>query len=237
MITLAKNPLFAMIDTETIFKAKKRAYEVAAVIFDSVTCEVIEKKRWLIKETLQDCIFYQIRTGQTPIFWPTRLNALSVFSSPDCVEWDIAKNEFLTMLKRHDVHDLIAHNISFDLSAIYSTNSLYSDSNDTNEPFLVNYNKLELSGYFVTGLPTMAAYNVPYKLKSGCATFKADYLVPLLANGIQAHDALGDCLNQLELYKLTKGEYKNQGTIYANMLAHHKAKHNDNKRLGDSSLD
>ena len=68
-------------------------------------------------------------------------------------------------------------------------------------------------------------------------TFKADYLAPCLVGNNQEHDALGDCMNQLELYKLTKGKYANQGTIYANMLAHHKIKHDDNKRLGGSQID
>jgi len=237
MLSLKKNPLFAMVDTETIFKTKKRAYEIALVIFNSVTCEVIEKKRWLVKESLRDAVFYQLRTGQTPVFWPQRLNALAIFSDPDCVEWSIVKEQFLTMLKRHNVTALIAHNVNFDLSAIYATDNLYAEEPTTNEPFLSHIDKLELSGYFIHGLPSMTAYNVPYKAKSGCMTFKADFLVPLLTNGIQAHDALGDCMNQLALYKLTKGQYTNTGTIYGNMLKHHKLKHDDLKRLGNSSLD
>ena len=235
MLNLKKHPLFCMLDTETIY-LRKRVYELACVVFDSVTCEIVAKKRWYIKETLRDAVYYQLRNGKTPIFWPQRLNALSIFHDPDCVEWDTAKNEFLTMLKKHDIHALIAHNVNFDLSAIYSTDNSYAEE-PTNEPFLASYDKLELSGYFVYGLPSMVAYNAPFKIKSGCVTFKADYLVPLLTNGIQAHDALGDCLNQVSLYKLTKGDYKNKGSIYGNMLAHHKVKHDDNKRLGDSSLD
>lgn len=237
MISLKKNPLFAMLDTETIFQSKKRAYEIALVIFDSVTCEVIEAKRWLVKESLRDAVYYQLRTGKTPIFWPQRLNALSVFNDPDCVDWDTAKNDFLLMLKKHDIHAIIAHNVNFDISAIYSTDNLYSEYSATNEPFLSSYEKLELSGYFVHGLPMMTAYNVPYKLKSGCMTFKADFIAPCLLGSSQNHDALSDCINQVNLYKLTKGRYQNQGTIYANMLAHHKLKHDDQKRLGDSTLD
>ena len=68
-------------------------------------------------------------------------------------------------------------------------------------------------------------------------TFKADYLAPCLLGSTQNHDALGDCINQIAIYKLTKGKYQNQGTIYANMLKHHALKHEDNKRLGNSSLD
>ena len=236
MLSLKKNPLFAMLDTETIFVSKKRAYEIALVIFDSVTCEVLDKKRWYIQETLRDAVYYQLRTGQTPIFWPARLNALSVFNDPDCVTWEDAKADFLTMLKKHDVWAIIAHNVNFDLSAIYSTDNIYAEE-PTNEPFLSHLEKLELSGYFVYGLPSMVAYNAPFKVRSGCVTFKADYLVPLLTNGIQAHDALGDCLNQLALYKLAKGQYTNTGTIYGNMLKHHKLKHDDLNRLGNSSLD
>ena len=236
MISLKKNPLFCMLDTETIFASKKRAYELAIVVFDSVTCEIVAKKRWYIKETLRDAVYYQLKTGSTPIYWPQRLNALTVFHDPDCVAWDTAKNEFLTMLKKHDIQALIAHNINFDLSTIYSTDNFYADDL-TNEPFLSHLEKLELSGYFVYGLPSMTAYNVPYKAKSGCMTFKADFLAPCLLGNSQNHDALSDCENQINLYKLTKGRYQNQGSIYGNMLAHHKLKHDDNKRLGNSSLD
>lgn len=231
MLTLKKAPLFAMIDTETIY-IKKRVYELAIVVFDSVTCQPIVSKKWYIKETVESCIYYQLRHNKTPIFWPSRLNPLTLLK--ESVSWKQAKNEFLAMLKAHGVDSLIAHNINFDVSAIYTTDSLYTGDIIA---FLADYPKLELSGYFVQGLPSMAAYNVPYKAKSGCMTFKADFLAPCLLGATQNHDALGDCHNQIALYKLTKGEYKNKGTIYANMLAHHKAKHNDNKRLGDSSLD
>lgn len=235
MISLKKNPLFCMLDTETIY-LKKRVYELACVVFDSETCEIVASKKWYIRETVESALYYQLRHAKPPIFWPNRLNPFMVLKDVNCVTWSTAISEVLGLLAKNDVNTLIAHNINFDVSAIYSTNNLYGE-NEENNPFLAQYNKLELSGYFVHGLPAMVAYNVPYKIKSGCATFKADYLVPLLTNGTQAHDALGDCLNQLALYKLTKGDYKNKGTIYANMLAHHKAQHDDNKRLGNSSLD
>ncbi len=234
MITLAKNPLYAMIDTETIF-IKKRVYELAIVIFDSITCEIVESKKWYIKDTVESALFYQLRHNKPPIFWPNRLNPFQVLK--ESASFDQALTEFLLMLQKHDVTSLIAHNINFDISAIYQTANLYSDKLGNNQTFLSEYTKLELSGYFVHGLPLMTAYNVPFKAKSGCMTFKADFLAPCLLGASQNHDAISDCYNQIELYKLTKGQYQNQGTIYANMLAHHKTKHNDNKRLGDSSLD
>lgn len=226
-----------MIDTETIY-LKKRVYELAIVVFDSVTCEVVDKKKWYIREAIESAIYYQLRHNKTPIFWPSRLNPLALLK--EAVTWEQAKNEFIAILAKNGVQDLIAHNINFDVSAIYATNNLYKAEDFTytdNDPFLVQYNKLELSGYFVHGLPKMVAYNVPFKVKSGCMTFKADFLVPCLLGVTQNHDALSDCINQINLYKLTKGKYQNNGTIFSNMLAHHKAKHNDNKRLGDSSLD
>lgn len=235
-ISLAKNARFLMLDTETIY-LKKQVYEIAFVVFDAITCEPLYKARYYIRETVESACYYYLRNQKTPIFWPNRLNALTLLGYTDCVSWEIAKNHMLRVISSYGVSAIIAHNVNFDVSAIYSTNNKYASDGTENTAFLSHIEKLELSGYFVTGLPSMAAYNVPFKVKSGCATFKADYLVPLLANGIQAHDALGDCLNQLALYKLTKGDYKNSGTIYGNMLAHHKAKHNDNKRLGDSSLD
>ena len=226
-----------MIDTETIY-LKKRTYEIALVIFDSVTCEIVASKKWYIKETLESAVYYQLRHEKPPIFFPLRLNSLSLLI--DSVPFDQAIGEFLATLKKHDVKSLIAHNINFDVSAIYSTANLYSSIFGDNQAFLSHYEKLELSGYFVHGLPLMAAYNVPYKVKSGCMTFKADFLVPALIGGSQNHDALGDCANQIQLYKLaTQGGtvYQNQGTIYANMKKHHAVKHDDNKRLGDTSLD
>lgn len=231
MLTLKKNPLFCMLDTETIY-LKKRVYELAIVVFDSVTCEIVASKKWYIKETLESAIYYQLRHNKPPIFWPSRLNPLTLLK--DAHTWHDAITEFTALLAKHDVCSLIAHNINFDLSAIYKTDNLYTDNN---EAFLSKYEKLELSGYFVHGLPLMTAYNVPFKAKSGCLTFKADYLVPCLLGNTQNHDALGDCLNQIAIYKLTKGKYQNQGTIYANMLKHHALKHDDNKRLGGSSLD
>lgn len=229
-ISLKKAPLFAMIDTETIYM-KKRVYELAIVVFDSVTCQTIASKKWYIKETIESGIYYQLRHNKPPIFWPSRLNPLTLLK--ESVSWKQAKNDFLSTLKAHGVESLIAHNINFDVQAIYSTDSLYTGDIIA---FLAGYPKLELSGYFIHGLPLMAAYNVPYKSKSGCMTFKADFLAPCLLGATQNHDALSDCHNQIALYNLTRGKYQNQGTIYANMLKHHALKHDDNKRLGDSSL-
>lgn len=236
MISLNKNQLYAMIDTETIY-LKKRVYELAAVVFDSETCEVIESKKWYIRETVESALYYQLRNNKPPIFWPNRLNPFQVLKDAHCVTWADAIADFMLILNKHDVSALIAHNVNFDISAIYATHNLYSANESTNEPFLSHYEKLELSGYFVHGLPLMTAYNVPFKVKSGCMTFKADYLVPCLTKGNQLHDALGDCRNQIELYKLTNGNYANQGTIYANMKKHHALRHDGQKRLGNSSLD
>ena len=239
MTVITKNPLFAMIDTETIY-LKKRVYELALVVFDSVTCEIIQSKKWYIKDTVESALYYQLRHGKPPIFWPTRINPFTLLKDECCVNWSTAINEFMALLSNYKVSALIAHNINFDISAIYATHNLYKAEDFTytdNEAFLSSYEKLELSGFFVHGLPLMAAYNVPFKQKSGCMTFKADYLVPCLLGANQNHDALGDCHNQIALYKLTKGKYQNQGTIYANMQKHHALKHDDNKRLINDSLE
>lgn len=223
-----------MVDTETIF-IKKRVYELAVVVFDSVTCEIIASKKWYIKETVESALFYQLRNNKPPVFWPNRLNPFQVLK--ESVTWQQALDEFMRLLSKHDIKSLIAHNVNFDVGAIYSTNNLYGTEDTQDKAFLSEYSKLELSGYFIHGLPLMAAYNVPYKTKSGCMTFKADFLAPLLLGASQNHDAIGDCHNQVNLYKLTKGQYANTGTIYGNMLKHHKLKHDNNKRLGDTSLD
>ncbi len=234
MISLVKNDLYCMIDTETIYM-KKRIYELAAVVFDSVTCDIVASKKWYIKESLESAVFYQLRHNKAPIFWPTRLNPLALLK--ESVTWQQALDEFMLLLSKNDVNAIIAHNVNFDVGAIYSTNNLYGTKDTQDKAFLSSYEKLELSGYFVHGLPKMTAYNVPFKIKSGLMTFKADFIAPCLIGTTQDHNAIGDCMNQIELYKLTKGHYANNGTIYGNMKAHHKAKHNDNKRLGGSSID
>ena len=228
-----------MIDTETIY-LKKRVYELAVVVFDSITCDIVASKKWYIRETVESALYYQLRHNKPPIFWPNRLNPFSVLKDHCCVTWAEAIADFGLILNKHDISALIAHNINFDVSAIYATHNLYKPedfSYTENETFLAKYEKLELSGFFIHGLPLMTAYNVPYKVKSGCMTFKADFIAPCLLGSNQNHNALGDCINQVNLYKLTKGRYQNQGSIYGNMLAHHKLRHNDNKRLGGSSLE
>ena len=86
-VSLAKNPLFMMIDTETIY-IKKRVYELGFIVFDSVTCRVIDKGRFLIRETLESAIFYFLRHGKTPIFWPdSRLNVMDCMKHKECCNW------------------------------------------------------------------------------------------------------------------------------------------------------
>lgn len=239
-VILAKNPLFMMVDTETIYM-KKRVYELGFIVFDSVTCAVIDKGCFLIKETLESAVFYFLRHGKTPIFWPNRLNAIDCLKQS--VSWQDAINTMLNALDKYDIMHIIAHNINFDVGAIYKTSELYSSDLEYQDVFesLVMREKLELSGYFITGLPENLAYLLPHKKKSGCATFKADFLVPaLVQGGNQNHDALGDCFNQLQLYKIAIGEsglYKNTGSIYGNMQAYHKAQYDNARRLGTSELE
>jgi hypothetical protein len=210
----------------------------------SVTCAIVDKGRFLIKETLESALFYFLRHGKTPIFWPeSRLNVMDCMRHKDCVSWHDAINTMLNALDKYDIKHIIAHNINFDVGAIYKTSELYSSELEYQDVFesLVMREKLELSGYFINGLPENLAYLLPHKKKSGCATFKADFLVPaLVKGGSQNHDALGDCLNQLQLYKIAIGEsglYKNTGSIYGNMQAYHKAQYDNARRLGTSELD
>ena len=250
MLTLKKNALFCMLDTETFstfsinlekttkektaFNEHKKAYEIAFVIFDSVTCQPVRKYQAYILEAVFEAAMFYKKHGKYPKYWPNRLNPAELLKN--AVFWQDAKSTLLKALKAFSCNDIIAHNVNFDVNALYKTNEAYTQPSDKTA-FLIAFNKLELSGYFIHGLPLMTAYNVPYKAKSGCMTFKADYLAPCLLGSTQNHDALGDCLNQIAIYKLTKGKYQNQGTIYANMLKHHAIKHEDNKRLGNSSLD
>lgn len=237
-VSLAKNSLFMMIDTETIY-LKKRVYELAFIIFDSVTCQVVDKGRFLIRETLESALYCFLRHGKTPIFWPDgRLNVMDCMKHKDCISWSGAINTLLASVRKHDIAAFIAHNIAFDIGAIYKTAELYSSESEYNSMFstMSVVEKLELSGYFIHGLPEGLAYLIPHKVKSGCATFKADFLVPALVEGAsQNHDALGDCLNQLQLYNIAienNGRYQNQGSIFGNMQAYHREQYDNARRLG-----
>lgn len=242
-VSLAKNPLFMMIDTETIYM-KKRVYELGFIVFDSVTCAIVDKGRFLILETCESALYYFLSHKKMPIFWPeSRLSVMDCMKEKDCVTWQDAINTMLSMIDKYDIKSLIAHNIGFDVSAIYKTSEIYSSDYDYNSmfDFISSMNKLELSGYFITGLPENLAYLLPHKKKSGCMTMKADFLVPALVEGAnQNHDALGDCYNQLALYKIAtenNGRYQNQGTIYANMKMFHIVQYENARRLGISELE
>ena len=148
----------------------------------------------------------------------------------------------LLVLKKHDIKNIIAHNVSFDVSAIYKTSELYCEESQYNKmfDFVSCMNKLELSGFFVYGLPEGLAYLLPHKAKSGCATFKADFLCPTLLGVNQNHDALSDCANQIELYKIAlanSGIYRHCGTIYGNMKMFHAVQYENARRLGTSELE
>lgn len=240
-VSLAKNPLFMMIDTETIYM-KKRVYELGFIVFDSVTCAVIDKGRFLIRETCESSLYYFLRHNKMPIFWPeSRLSVTQCLKAKDCVNWSDAIGSLLVSVKKYDIAAFIAHNIAFDVGAIYKTSELYSDDFNSVFSIISPIEKLELSGYFIHGLPDNLAYSMPHKMKSGCMTMKADFLVPaLVAGASQNHDALGDCLNQLALYKIAtenNGRYQNQGTIYANMQMFHAVQYENARRLGNSELD
>ena len=240
-VSLAKNPLFIMVDTETIYM-KKRVYELGFIVFDSVNCTIVDKGRFLIRETCESALHYFVRHNKMPIFWPeSRLGVTQCLKAKDCVKWSDAIGALLASVRKYDIKAFIAHNIAFDIGAVYKTAELYSE--DFNSVFSVMspIEKLELSGYFIHGLPDNLAYAMPHKVKSGCMTMKADFLVPaLVAGASQNHDALGDCHNQLALYKIAtenNGRYQNQGTIYANMQMFHAVQYENARRLGTSELE
>jgi hypothetical protein len=238
-VSLEKRELFVMLDTETVY-LKKRAYEVAFSVFDSVTCDIVESHKFYIKETLESAMFYFLRNQKMPIFWPNRLNVIDCLKQS--VSWQSAIDSMILVLKKHDVKNIIAHNVAFDVSAIYKTSELYCDESQYNTmfDFVSSMTKLELSGFFVYGLPEGLAYLLPHKAKSGCATFKADYLCPTLLGVSQNHDALSDCANQIQLYKIAlanSGIYKHCGTIYGNMKMFHEVQYENARRLGTSELD
>lgn len=231
-----------MIDTETVYM-RKRVYELGYIIFDSVTCDIVDKGRFLIKETLESALYCFLKLNKMPIFWPERLNAIDCLREKDCVNWFDAINTMLASVRKHDIAAFIAHNINFDIEAIYKTSKLYSSESEYNSMFSIvsGIEKLELSGFFIHGLPEGLAYDMPHKMKSGCMTMKADFLVPaLVAGASQNHDALGDCVNQLALYKIAtenNGRYQNQGTIYANMQMFHAVQYESARRLGNREIE
>lgn len=238
-VSLEKRELFCMLDTETIY-LKKRVYELAFSVFDSVTCDIVESHKFFVRETLESAMFYFLRHQKMPIFWPNRLNVIDCLKQS--VTWENAIDSMMLVLKKHDVKNIIAHNVAFDVGAIYKTSELYCEEAQYNKmfDFMSSMTKLELSGFFVYGLPEGLAYLLPHKAKSGCATFKADYLCPTLLGVSQNHDALSDCANQIKLYKIAtenNGRYQNQGTIYGNMQMFHKVQYDNARRLGTSELE
>lgn len=239
VLTLEKSKTFLMLDSETVFNKNKKAYELAFVVFDSATCKVKHKVRYFVKETLQAIGYYKLSKDAWPIYWPsTRLNLFECLASPDCLPMADIMAKLSMIIKQYAIDAIIAHNISFDLSAIYSTCTKYASIDDAIS-LLWPMPKLELSGYFVHGLADIAA-KMPHKAKSGCMTFKADFLCPTILGTTQNHDALQDCINQVLLYKHAlqrSGIYNNKGTIYANMVEYHKTRYNNARFLGNDSLD
>lgn len=238
-ISLEKNPRFIMLDTETIY-ADQSVYELGFIVFDSVTLAPLHKYQAYIKDTLESAVFYTLKNnGNYPKFWPsTRLDMFKTLKQSKPLQEAIS--DLLNAIQVHDVQGIIAHNVNFDLSAIYKTVKKYSpELYDQLFNKLVGIEKLELSGFFVHNLPAQTAFNTVHKIKSGCTTFKADYLVPALlgSDSSQNHDALGDCQNQLALLGIVKGRYANRGTIYGNMIAWHKLHHNNDRHLGTDGIE
>lgn len=238
-ISLAKNARFLMLDTETIY-TDQSVYELGFIIFDSVTLEPLHQYQAYIKNTLESAIYYTLKnSGVFPKFWPsTRLDLFSTLKTSKPLNDVIG--DLLNAIQYHNVQGIIAHNVNFDINAIYKTVKKYSpELYDNVLTKLISIVKLELSGYFVHNLPAETAFKTVHKLKSGCTTFKADYLVPALlgSESSQNHDALGDAMNQLALLRIVKGRYANTGTIYGNMVMWHKLQHHNDRHLGTGAID
>lgn len=238
-ISLAKNPRFLMLDTETIYN-DKTMYEIGFIIFDSVTLAPVYEYQAYIQESMQSACYYTLKNnGNYPKYWPsTRLDLFKVLKQSKPLTTVLS--DLLDVMVKNGVKHIIAHNVNFDLLAVYNTTKKYTpDAYDSLFDTLSNIVKLELSGYFVHNLPPKTAFNTVHKVKSGCTTFKADYLVPALLgnNSSQKHDALGDCHNQLALLGIVKGKYTNSGTIYGNMVLWHRLHHNNDRHLGNGAID
>ena len=204
-VSLEKRELFCMVDTETVY-LKKRVYELAFSVYDSVTCDIVESRKFFVRETLESAMYYFLRHNKMPIFWPQRLNVTDCLKQS--VTWQSAIDSMLLVLKKHDIKNIIAHNVSFDVSAIYKTSELYCDVSEYDKmfDFVSCMNKLELSGFFVHGLPEGL---------SDCANQIELYKIALSNSGV----------------------YKHCGTIYGNMKMFHEVQYENARRLGTSELD
>lgn len=231
--TLSENVL--MFDTETIYKRRKKAYQVAYSIFNRESGDILVTKMFFIAEVLESALMFFMRHKKMPIFWPvSRLNIMDCMAHDKSVMFSDFLAEFKTDIEAYSVNVLLAHNISFDIDAIHKT----ANYTENDSSFLYALFKEDLSGYFIKGLSKDYAIKAPHKLKSGLATFKADFLCPIMLGTAQTHDALQDVENQIKLFNMVKhAPYLSKGTIFHNMKAYHAAQHENELRLGTHAIE
>lgn len=211
-----------MLDTETVTNFRL-PYDVAFVSFDDNG--IISTEAYYVSECLDYILRYTAKRGVPPMYWPDKLNPILCRKAKNCLP-------ALEILSRFNnaanlAEYVVAHNVGFDLSALSAMAEKWCGNERVG-----TFPTKELSAFFPDYLCPEYAELVPHT-KTGLATFKADFFMPMLGNLVQGHDALGDVLNQIAIWQKVKDcEYSGKNTIYHNMLAYQKAKHDNARFLG-----
>lgn len=217
-----KNQTLLMIDTETVTNARL-PYDVAFVSFNQ--SGILEKCNFYVLECLQYILRYTAKHGKPPLYWPDRMNPATIIKSKKCKPALEILSRFNNAVSECD--KIVAHNVMFDISALRNMAEKWCKGE-----MLAVKDTLELSGFFPDYLSKEYGEKVPYT-KTGLATFKADFFMPLLGDLVQGHDALGDVLNQIAIWqKVCQSEYTGKMTIFHNMLEYQKSKHENVRFVG-----
>lgn len=211
-----------MLDTETVTNARL-PYDVAFVSFDDNG--IISQESYYVRECLDYVLRYTAKRGYPPIYWPDKLNPIVCCKAKNCLPALEILSRFNNAANQVDY--VVAHNVGFDLSALAVMAEKWCDGEKVG-----TFPTKELSAFFPDYLCPEYAELVPHT-KTGLATFKADFFMPMLGNLVQGHDALGDVLNQIAIWQKVKDyKYSGKNTIYHNMLEFQKAKCDNVRFLG-----
>ena len=217
-----KHRTLLMLDTETVTNARL-PYDVAFVTFDD--SGIISEESYYVRECLDYVLRYTARHGKPPLYWPDRMNPVTIRKAKHCLPAIEILSRFNNAASAASA--VVAHNVAFDLAALAAMAEKWCDGEKVGK-----YPTKELSAFFPDFLQADYAEKVPYT-KTGLATFKADFFMPLLGDLVQGHDALGDVRNQITIYQMVKDcVYSGKRTIYHNMLHFQQTKVDDKRFLG-----
>ena len=218
-----KDQTLLMLDTETVTNFRL-PYDVAFVKFCPIR-GVLEKQHFFVRECLQYILRYTAKKGKPPLYWPDKLNPALLIKAKNCESAVEILSRFNNAAGECD--KVVAHNVNFDLTAMQNMADKWAEGEKVRQ-----CETLELSGFFPDYLSKEYGEKVPYT-KTGLATFKADFFMPLLGNLVQGHDALGDVMNQIAVWQMVcNSRYTGKMTIFHNMLAYQKQKHENARFVG-----